>query len=268
MRRVLPRAGSLLLALAVSACSNDSAPTRPAPVEAAAVHSEIEELDMRLSLAMAARDRPSADKKLDATRKPISVLEFLGIGSGMAVLDVNAGGGYYTELLAAAVGPNGVVYAQNDVVALEREDNQVARELDARLAGNRLPNVFRLDEDLENLELEHVFDAGVLMVTLHDIYNLHGELKTVELLRRIRKALKPGAVLGVIDHVAEASQAVDPRTLHRIEEATAFRLLQAAGFAIDGRSDALANPKDPHDHNVMHESVRDRTDRFILRARA
>jgi predicted methyltransferase len=258
-------AAILTCALLASGCSDDAV-----TIETASLRPAVSEqgLGARLSLAMAAPSRPAADKELDATRKPLGVLEFFGITDGMHVLDVNAGGGYYTELLAAAVGPAGVVYAQNDIAALERQNGQIRDELEARLADDRLPNVFRLDEDLANLELEQEFDAAMLVLTLHDLYNFGGEDATIAMLRRIREALKPGAVLGVVDHVGEASRALDARMLHRIEKDTAERLLEAAGFTIEAESDILANPADTHDRSVYDESIRRRTDRFVLRARA
>lgn len=258
---------TLTATLLLAACSDDAVTIETA---ATTSHNAIDPQGAapRLSLAMAAPRRPPADKELDTTRKPLGVIEFFGIAEGMHVLDVNAAGGYYTELLAAAVGPTGIVYAQNDIAALERQNGQIRGELDARLANDRLPNVFRLDEDLENLELEQEFDAAMLVLTLHDLYNFRGEDTTIALLRRIHSALKPGAVLGVVDHVGEASRALDARMLHRIEKETAERLLETAGFAIEAESDLLANPADTHDRSVYDATIRRRTDRFVLRARA
>jgi predicted methyltransferase len=266
MRRTIVM--TLLTGLVLMAGCSDDAVTIPASSAPPQAATGARGLAARLSLAMAAPERPIADKELDATRKPLGVLDFIGITDGMRVLDVNAAGGYYTELLAAAVGPSGVVYAQNDVAALESQEGQLRKELDARLANDRLPNVFRLDEDLDNLALEQEFDAAMLVLTLHDLYNFRGEATTIDLLRRIHAALKPGAVLGVVDHVGEASRALDARMLHRIEQDTAERLLEAAGFTIEDESDLLANPADPHDRSVFDESIRRRTDRFVLRARA
>ena len=60
-----------------------------------------------------APDRTAADRELDRGRKPAELLAFSGIKPGMKVAEIAATGGYTTELLARAVGPNGVVYAQN-----------------------------------------------------------------------------------------------------------------------------------------------------------
>jgi predicted methyltransferase len=62
---------------------------------------------------VAAPDRSDADRETDRRRDPVKLLNFTGVRPGMKVLDMGAGGGYSTELMARAVGPNGVVYGQN-----------------------------------------------------------------------------------------------------------------------------------------------------------
>jgi predicted methyltransferase len=262
------RAAVILTAtLALAACGPHSAPQDSVAHAASSSDSASSGLGARLEKAMADPRRSAADRALDATRKPVAVLEFFDIRPGMTVLDVNAADGYYTELLSAAVGPRGKVYAQNDAAALARDHGAVEHALASRLANYRLPNVLRLDEDLGELKLSESVDAALLVLTLHDLYNLRGEDATVELLRDIRDALRPGAVLGVVDHVGEASRSLDAGSLHRIEKNVAERLLTAAGFTIEAESDVLANPDDKHDRSVFDPSIRRRTDRFVIRAR-
>ncbi len=69
--------------------------------------------DVGFTAALASTDRPAEDRERDAARKPAKVIEFLGVESGMTVLDAIAGGGYYTEVLSGAVGPGGKVVSQN-----------------------------------------------------------------------------------------------------------------------------------------------------------
>ena len=78
------------------------------------VCSSAQALDMAaLERAMANSDRPAADKERDASRQAPAVLDFFGLEAGMTVLDVNASGGWYTEVLSYAVGSNGQVLMQN-----------------------------------------------------------------------------------------------------------------------------------------------------------
>ncbi len=62
---------------------------------------------------IAAPDRRDTDRDIDQRRDPVKLLTFTGARPGMKVLDMGAGGGYSTELMARAVAPNGVVYGQN-----------------------------------------------------------------------------------------------------------------------------------------------------------
>src|SRR5262249_47931618 len=74
---------------------------------------------------VAAPDRSDADRETDKRRDPVKLLAFTGVRPGMKVLDMGAGGGYSTELMVRAVGPNGVVYGQNSAALarpLERFD--------------------------------------------------------------------------------------------------------------------------------------------------
>src|SRR5205807_7594524 len=62
---------------------------------------------------VASPDRSDADREIDKRRDPVKLLAFTGVGAGMKVLDMGAGGGYSSELMARAVGPTGIVYGQN-----------------------------------------------------------------------------------------------------------------------------------------------------------
>jgi len=62
---------------------------------------------------LAAPDRSDADRQADKRRDPAPFLAFAGVRPGMKVLDMGAGGGYSTELIARAVAPGGIVYGQN-----------------------------------------------------------------------------------------------------------------------------------------------------------
>src|SRR3954466_15038149 len=85
----------ILAAVLLSACAGA---TGPAPDYAAIV---------------ASPDRIDADRQTDQRRAPAQLLAFTGVRTGMKVLDMGAGGGYSTELMARAVGPSGIVYGQN-----------------------------------------------------------------------------------------------------------------------------------------------------------
>ena len=147
-------------------------------------------LRSRLEAAMAADARPADDKAIDANRKPIEVLEFFGVREGMTVLEVVGAAGYYTELLSAAVGPSGTVYTQNDEGTLTRGDGAVEKALSARLAGNRLPNVRRVNAAIGDTGLDGQADMALIILELHDTYNFAGEDAALGMLRAVRATLK------------------------------------------------------------------------------
>ena len=72
-----------------------------------------DEVSDRIAAALAHPDRAEEDAVRDEARKPIQVVEFIGVETGMTILDVASSTGWYAEVLAAAVGPEGTVIAQN-----------------------------------------------------------------------------------------------------------------------------------------------------------
>ena len=99
--RVLHSLGATLPALLIAACA--LAPSESAPTLS----------PERIAQLVASPDRSVADRSNDLRRKPEAMLAFIGIRPGMTALDVSAGGGYTSELLARAIGPAGTVYGQS-----------------------------------------------------------------------------------------------------------------------------------------------------------
>jgi predicted methyltransferase len=208
--------------------------------------------------------RSEADQARDAGRKPHEVIAFLGIEPGMTVLDVFAASGWYTEVLANAVGPDGAVFAQNTEFLLSMRDGANDKAMAARLAGDRLPNVQRLDRELDDLGLApDSIDAAMFALNFHDVYNNGGPDAAAGLLQSLHHVLKPGGVLGVIDHAGAPEN--DNAALHRIEKAKVLQVIEASPFTLDAESDLLANAEDDLSAGVFDPAVRGYTDRFLLR---
>lgn len=270
------KTGILMVAMAVClvACGKDEPEsTTPAPaseesppVEQPATEMAADETPADLRSALSDSSRPEADRARDASRKPAEVVEFLGIEPGMKVLDIIAAGGYYTEVLSLAVGPEGQVVAQNPDAALEYNDGANEKAISARLAGNRLPNVTRLNKNFDEMTAaDGPFDAAITALNFHDVYNGYGPEATVEFLRAISDVLKPGGVFGITDHAGIAG--ADNKALHRIEKSKVIEAVVAAGFEFEGESDVLANDADNHSEQVFSDSIRGKTDRFVLKFR-
>ena len=215
----------------------------------------------RMRTALASPERPAADKERDAVRKPIETIQFLGIKTGQSVIDVIAVGGWFTEVLSAAVGPSGKVYGQNPTFFTSRpgfDDTEKARN-------DRLKNVTPIHGEIPEAKLNGTVDAALTALNMHDIYNSQGEAAAVALAKGVYDALKPGGVFGVIDHVGIAGQ--DNTQFHRIQLQQAKDVLTKAGFTIEAESDILKNPADDHTKGVRDASVARHTDQFLIRAR-
>lgn len=227
---------------------------------------------MAMAAALNHPDRPAEDRARDATSRPAEVLRFLGVVPGMRVLDMNAATGWYTEILARVVSPTGRVIAHNHPGA---RDTLAAEALERRYGGDRLPNVEQVFVRHDDLRLPAESLNVVLMsMVYHDTYWHRdgvqwGPVDRQALLESLFRALKPGGVIGVIDHYAAPRS--DPfesvMALHRIDLAIVRRDFAAAGFEEDGASDVLRNPGDNYTAGVFDPAVAGRTDRFVLRFR-
>jgi len=252
--------------LTVAACSGGDGPEAGPTIDEVPTDTATEQATIGLRLLLASEDRAESDRARDAGRRPADVVEFLGVEKGMRVIDVIAAGGYYTEVLSLAVGDDGHVVAQNPPAVLEFRDGANEKAISVRLADNRLPNVSRLDKELADLVPEDgPFDIAITALNFHDLYNRRGPEATVNSLRAVAGVLKPGAVLGIIDHVGEAG--TDNAALHRIEISKVLETIEAAGLVVEADNDLLRNETDDHSLPVFDESIRGKTDRFLLKVR-
>jgi predicted methyltransferase len=222
--------------------------------------------EVGLGERLAAGGRAEADKKRDAGRKPADVIAFLEVEPGMIVVDLIAAGGYYSEVLSLAVEGEGTVYAQNPPRVLQFRDGANDKAMTRRLEGDRLPNVQRLDQDLSEVKLAPgTVDFAITALNFHDIYNGSGSAAAQAFLGHVLKLLKPGSVLGVIDHSGSAG--TDNAKLHRIEEQKVREAAEQAGFEVVESSDLLRNPADDLSTGVFDPTIRGHTDRFLLKLR-
>jgi predicted methyltransferase len=215
----------------------------------------------RMRAALAAPDRSADNKARDPARKPIETVQFFGIETGDTVVDMIAVGGWFTEVLSAAVGPRGKVYMQNLPQLVQAGEPALIQ---------RLGNVQSVHTTLAEAGVVGTADAVVTAMNLHDIYNGFGgqpggEPAAVAFLQSIYASLKPGGVLGVIDHVGVAGQ--DNARLHRMLPQQARDVLTKAGFTLEAESTMLANPADDHSKGVFDPSLGRATDQFMFRAR-
>ncbi len=223
----------------------------------------------KVAAAVAATQRPEDARKLDESRKPAEVLGFLGLKSGDRALDVMAGNGYYSEIMAKAVGPKGAVVALEPPVFLDDKGQAAWAEL-----RSRAPNVSLLAQMPGTMTLApNSFDFAMLHLVYHDFYWESDKFKFPRMdpdaaLRKLYAAMKPGGVIGVIDHVAKPGDTRETADkLHRIDPATIKADFARAGFVLDGESDVLRVPSDDVSKLVFDPAVRGKTDRVVYRFR-
>lgn len=216
----------------------------------------------RLTQALNSPDRPEADRERDASRKPVEVLQFMGVEEGMTVLDIMASSGWYTEVLSYAVGPEGTVLMHNTPRSLGMRNTEEA--VQQRLAGDRLPNVERVNANFDDLGIPAgSVDYAHTALNFHDLYN-NDPAAAHNMLRAVHRVLKDGGVLGVIDH--KGDMGADNAALHRIALENLIMAVTDAGFAVTGLSNALRVPADDHTMGPFAPELGRNTDRIVLKA--
>ncbi|MFO1161933.1 MAG: methyltransferase [Reyranellaceae bacterium] len=232
---------------------------------------------------IASPDRTAADRTNDLRRKPEQMLAFIAIRPGITALDLSAAGGYTTELLARAIGPEGAVYGQsrprpsqpvtpppapegNSNPTLPQATTPPApggprpspvalaeRSAAMKSAGIKAAPITALTRPFEDPVPPELaadrFDLVTLMFNYHDLGHLGIDRAAMN--RAVFKALKPGGFYVIADHSGRPGTGIsEAGTLHRIEEAFLRQEVEAAGFKLAAEGNFLRNPNDPRDKNT------------------
>jgi len=236
----------------------------------------------QIKAIVASPDRTAADLTNDKRRHPADILGFLAITPGITALDLSAGGGYTTELLARSIGPTGKVYGQsrprptapppkpanpegnsNPTVkpaaapppaGPPRPSPEALADRSSRLTANHIAAapivaVVRPFEDPVPPELDGKLDLVTLMFNYHDLGFLQVDRAAMN--KAVFKALKPGGFFIIGDHSGRPGTGIsESGTLHRVEEAFLRKEVEAAGFKLAAEGTFLRNPNDPRDKNT------------------
>jgi predicted methyltransferase len=206
-------------------------------------------------------DRTDADRVIDQRRESQKLLEFYAVRPGMRVLDIAAGRGHNTELIARVVGPKCRVYAQNSEKLMSPAVKAAMEERRRAPAMKNVAFVVRDFEDPAPPEARNL-DLVTFNFNYHDTVWLGTDRARMN--RAVFEALKPGGVYIVADHSAQAGAGTSvAKSLHRIEESVVVKEVLAAGFKLAARADFLRNPADPRDVTVFKNPVRN--DEFVLK---
>lgn len=213
-------------------------------------------------------NRTPDNVKLDESRKPAALLQFFGVKAGLQTLDMFGANKYWAEIVAPVVGPKGHVTVWQPTQFLS-DKNRVPFEEFA----TRAKNVTLISSPFEAPDLPTAkFDFALINMDYHDTYWESAERKIPRQdpnawLKRLYAAMKPGGVVGVVDHIANAKS--DPREsvekMHRIDPEIVKADFKRAGFVLAGSSDLLRNPADDHSKGVFDASIRGKTDRAVFK---
>lgn len=196
--------------------------------------------------------RPLEDRVRDGARRPYQVMQLLGVDAGMTVLDVGAGGGWYTRVLSAATGPSGKVTAQFGPRALQRNNGQAQKDLAASL-GNTTAFFGNVSELPANS-----FDRAVTALNMH---HMNAE-RALPYLKDIYGVLKPGGEAVIIDHVGLPT--IDNSRLHRMLPSDVKSWIQQTGFEIVAEPDILRTTADDHTRSVDDPVLGRDIDKFMF----
>lgn len=221
-----------------------------------------------VAAAIAAPSRSADNVKLDESRKPAEILRFLGLRRGMGVIDLFGGNRYWAEIIAPAVGPKGHVLVWEPTQFYDAGAKKAFEEFE-----KRNPNVSIVSTPFEAISLpKNSADSVMLNLNYHDTYWQSEKYKIPRMepaafLKSVYAAMRPGAVIGVIDHAASpnADTRATVEKLHRIDPNVVRRDFERAGFVFAGSSDLLRNPADDHSLLVFDSKIRGKTDRFVFK---
>lgn len=255
----------------------------PTPAQAAARAVEI-----MLDEAIAGDHRSPANRERDAWRHPRETLLFFGLEPGMTVMEVWPGGGWYTEILAPVLQEGGgrLLAASWDPASDSDFVKQALAGFRAKLAAR--PDLYGRVE-VTALQyptaMEPTAPGSVdLVLTFRNLHNWMPRDATRPMLEAMFKALKPGGLLGVVEHRASTDQPQDLQARSGyVREDYAVELVESVGFKLEATSEINANPADTKDHEggvwdlppTLRQGERDRerflaigeSDRFTLRFR-
>ena len=212
---------------------------------ACASHEKKQVMPANLKEAVSSDFRSPENKVRDVYRHPSETLEFFGLRPDMSVVEIWPSGGWYSEILAPYLAEQGK-YIIADPASDPRGYTTKRKAWMARnpkIAEKVTHSVFMPEKSSEIAPANSVD----MVLTFRNVHNWSNEAAKKEAFKVFFKALKPGGVLGVVEHRAPASKKLDPKSGY-IKEADVIRYAKNAGFILAEKSEINANPKDKGNH--------------------
>ena len=207
-----------------------------------------------------APDRTDADRKNDERRSAVKILAFTGVRPGWTILDMGAGAGYSTELMARAAGPTGKVYGQNPPDMMDRA-RSAYEERAKSPAMQTVTTLTRVYDDPVPAEVKNL-DLVTFFYAYHDVTYMPVDRAKMD--HALLDALKPGGYFVIADYASLPGAGTSvSNTLHRIDEDFLKKEVEAAGFKLVQEGDFLRNPDDPHTMPIFRPQIP--IDIFVLK---
>ncbi|MGI9331461.1 MAG: class I SAM-dependent methyltransferase [Gammaproteobacteria bacterium] len=248
---------TFLFALSLTACgapenSAESAAPPESPSAPATVASEAAGPD--LATVVAGEHRSEANRARDIYRHPVETLQFFGIEPDMTVVEIWPSGGWYSEILGPYLNAAGTYIAahfdaNSEMEFVRKSVAAYEEKLAARpdLYGSTQMSVL-MPPDIWATAPE---DSVDLIVAFRNIHNWMPRGYTDDMFAEFYKILKPGGVLGVVEHRGDPAVEQDPKAESGyVNEAYAIALAEAAGFVLEAKSEINANPADTKDYEA------------------
>jgi predicted methyltransferase len=201
-----------------------------------------------LEKAVAGEHRSAKNKARDKYRNPVETLTFFGFSPEMTVVEITPGGGWYTEILAPALKGKGKLYGAH--YPDTGEDNYYSKSrqrLEKKLASNVVFSEVVLTDFVPRKQSELAPQGSAdLVLTFRNLHNWRAE-GVEQVFKDAFNALKPGGVLGVVEHRLPAGVAPE-KAKGYVSESETIKQAKAAGFRFAAASEINANPKDMAQH--------------------
>ncbi len=232
-------------AFALGACggkSENSASTQEsaAPIDNAA----------RLNAVLAGSHRTEEESARDAFRHPVETLMFFGIEPGMTVVEVSPGGGWYSQIIAPYLKTGGGKFYAAGFPSEGASERALAALASYRSTYVDQPEIYGDVEMTALGEGHHIAPPGSAdaVLTFRNVHNWQMNGSAQANFNEFYNALKPGGVLGVVEHRADGAAVPDNGTSGYMYTDDVKALAAAAGFEFDSASEVNANEADTKDH--------------------
>lgn len=197
--------------------------------------------------------RSAANMARDQYRNPLPTLQFFDVTPQATVVEISPGGGWYTEILAPLLAEQGVYYAAHFPASAEGYGQRSRQAFVEKLSANPAYSKVKLTEfaPRPGIEIAPAGSADVVLTfrNLHNWYMAGGEEAMLTAFAHFYTALKPGGVLGIVEHrLPETQLDTDWTRSGYMPESLTIKLAEQAGFTLEARSEINANPKDTADH--------------------